>query len=113
MLLEDGEHLLQHLVERHSPPSTLERPSSGFCSRRTYCANSVDIAAYSSTKEVLLIPQNPSAWCVLRERSDASVLRLLSSLSGLLPSVALADYTSPMGRQQGSRHLEVLMHLTQ
>ena len=71
------------------------------------------IAAYSSTKEVLLIPQNPPAWCVLQERSGAGTLRLPYSRNRLLQRVSLADYTSPVGRQQGSRHMEVLMHLTQ
>ena len=71
------------------------------------------IAAYSSTKEVLVIPQNPPPWCILQERSGAGVLCLPCSWSRLLQRVSLADYTSPVGRQQGGRHMEVLMHPTQ
>ena len=71
------------------------------------------VAAYSSTKEVLLIPKNPPAWGVLRWRSGGGALRLSCAWHRLLQSVSLADYTSPVGRQQGGRHMEVLMHPTQ
>src|SRR2546426_4223736 len=71
------------------------------------------IAAYSSTKEGLVIPQNPPPWCILQERSGAGALRLPCSWNHPLQSLSLADYTSPVGRQQGGHHMEVLMHPTQ
>src|SRR2546425_5553585 len=41
MLLEECEHLLKYLIERHGPPSTLKSLSSGLCSRGTHCADGV------------------------------------------------------------------------
>jgi hypothetical protein len=59
------------------------------------------IAAYSSTKWVLVIRKNLPKWDVLQDLSGGGALRLPCSWSRLLQSVSLADYTSPVGRQQG------------
>src|SRR5712691_5896658 len=71
------------------------------------------VAAYSSTKWVLVIRKNLPEWDVWQELSGGGALRLPCSWSRLLQSVSLADYTSLVGRQQGGRHMEVLMHPTQ
>jgi hypothetical protein len=55
------------------------------------------VAAYSSTKWVLVIRKNLPEWDVWQEISGGGALRLPCSWSRLLQRVSLADYTSPVG----------------